>query len=326
MRCFKYIGIVLLSVLGLSCSRAFDMQIDDTPVIFVESFPGTEEMVVFEILPAYSVSNSALKPEFRPEIVFTVNGREVPVVRNTGYCVSDRFAESYYIADYKAVPGDKMRVEVSSAGFESVSAETSIPEPFPQRRVDFRTETVGDHRMNILYVMPDNAGDHYAYGVQIYNEYVIDSKEGVVVYPSIYIGGQISDYYDMAPESMEGMEVRFGGKKMAVWKSDADQLQMVINGYSNNVEAEYESFFVHEEYRQDYTETVRNKLLLYTLSEEFYKYIVAQELIDSNAGFFAGLAPSNFCYSNVKGGYGAFAGLTAVETDWITKEFIENNR
>ena len=119
MRCFKYIGIVLLSVLGLSCSRAFDMQIDDTPVIFVESFPGTEEMVVFEILPAYSVSNSALKPEFRPEIVFTVNGREVPVVRNTGYCVSDRFAESYYIADYKAVPGDEMRVEVSSAGFDS---------------------------------------------------------------------------------------------------------------------------------------------------------------------------------------------------------------
>ncbi|MBR5568846.1 MAG: DUF4249 family protein [Bacteroidales bacterium] len=326
MRFIKYIGILLWSLLVLSCTRAFDMQISDDPVIFIESFPGVDEMVVFEILPAYSVSNSALKPEFRPEIVFTVNGREVPVVRNTGHCVSERYAESYYIADYKAVPGDKMRVEVSSEGFDSVYAETVIPEPFPQRRVDFRTETVGEYRMNILYVKPDNAGKQYGYALQIYNESVVDFTDSVAVYPSIYIGGQISDFYDMAPESMEGMEVEFGGKKMAVWKSDVDQLQMVINGYSYDPEAVYESFFVNVEDRQDYTLTSRNKLLLYTLSEEFYKYIVAQELIDSNAGFVAGLAPSNFCYSNVKGGYGAFAGLTAVETDWITKEFIENNR
>ena len=68
------------------------------------------------------------------------------------------------------------------------------------------------------------------------------------------------------------------------------------------------------------------KLLLYTMSPEFYKYAVAQELILDNADFFAGIAPSNFCYSNIKGGYGAFAGIYRVETDWITREFIENNR
>jgi hypothetical protein len=53
---------------------------------------------------------------------------------------------------------------------------------------------------------------------------------------------------------------------------------------------------------------------------------VAQELILDNADFFAGIAPSNFCYSNIKGGYGAFAGIYRVETDCITREFIENNR
>jgi hypothetical protein len=37
------------------------------------------------------------------------------------------------------------------------------------------------------------------------------------------------------------------------------------------------------------------------------------------------IAPSSYCYSNIDNGYGAFAGVTIVETDWITKEFIENN-
>ena len=69
-----------------------------------------------------------------------------------------------------------------------------------------------------------------------------------------------------------------------------------------------------------------NKLMLYSMSEEFYKYVVAQELVSDNTELFAGIAPSNFCYSNVNGGYGAFAGVCCVETDWITQEFIESDR
>ena len=48
-----------------------------------------------------------------------------------------------------------------------------------------------------------------------------------------------------------------------------------------------------------------------------------KELIEDNADMFAGLAPSNFCYSNIGGGYGIFGGVSIVETDWITPEFIE---
>ena len=70
----------------------------------------------------------------------------------------------------------------------------------------------------------------------------------------------------------------------------------------------------------------RNKLLLYTMSDELYKYSLAKELIEDNADMFAGLAPSNFCYSNIVGGYGIFGGVSIVETDWITPEFIEKNR
>lgn len=108
-------------------------------------------------------------------------------------------------------------------------------------------------------------------------------------------------------------------------------ISMVVNSYGPA-----DSFFEHTfdnplydesgEVIGNYPGISHNKLLLYTMSPEFYKYAVAQELILDNADFFAGIAPSNFCYSNIKGGYGAFAGIYRVETDWITREFIENNR
>jgi hypothetical protein len=105
---------------------------------------------------------------------------------------------------------------------------------------------------------------------------------------------------------------------------------------SCSVPSSYEEFFpeegesiIYDEYGNEtgvYKYTDRNKLVLYTMTQEFYKYKVAQELIIDNASMFAGLAPINFCYSNITNGYGAFAGVSIVETDWITREFIENNR
>jgi hypothetical protein len=94
--------------------------------------------------------------------------------------------------------------------------------------------------------------------------------------------------------------------------------------YIENIEGEYVEYddmgnMMTYKYRE------RNKLFLYTLSEEFYKYELAQVLVYNNTDF-PGIAPANFCYTNINGGCGAFAGLARVETDWITKEFIENNR
>ena len=69
-----------------------------------------------------------------------------------------------------------------------------------------------------------------------------------------------------------------------------------------------------------------NKIRLFTMTEEFYRYKVANEYESDYSGFVSFIAPSNYCYSNIENGYGAFAGASVVETDWITKEFIENNR
>lgn len=344
----KYI-LMLFSSVCVSCMSVFDLKLDDEPVICLESFPGVEDVVVFSLRPAYSMSNSPTKPEFRPEIVFTVNGETVPVVQNTDFCVRGEYPEDCYIADYKPVPGDRMSIRVSSEGFRPISARTSIPEPFPDRKIDYRSEVVGEREYCILYVtFEDDASTDFTYGMQVHNELLTHFTEGKKEITYVrYAGEQIADDYNIAPMSLDGIRLCFDGWRMsdyanvACWSDDnfngrQKTISMTVRAYQYDEISAYDSFFVREYERELYDEEYnvvgkcnvqeRNKLILYTMTDEFYKYSLAKESARENAGFFAGIAPSNFCYSNVEGGYGVFAGVYCEHTDWITPEFIENNR
>lgn len=344
MKMFRYIVFLTMAFAAASCMKPFDLKLDDEPIIYLEAFPGVEDVVVFNIQPGYAYSNTALKPEFKPEIHFTVNGEDIPVVLNEGSRFGDRFPETSYVADCKPVPGDRMTVEVHSEGFSSIYAQTSIPQPFPERKIDYRVVQTAERDYNVIFVsFKDDADIPLAYGMQIHEEttyYKPDVEPETYYY--LYAGDQIADDYEFAPQSFEGITMNFNGWSVqrgdyiAGWDDElfAGQdktISMVVNSYGPA-----DSFFEHTfdnplydesgEVIGNYPGISHNKLLLYTMSPEFYKYAVAQELILDNADFFAGIAPSNFCYSNIKGGYGAFAGIYRVETDWITREFIENNR
>lgn len=194
----KYILTILVSIACVSCMQPFDLKFDDEPAIFLEAFPGVENVVVFTILPAYANSNTPETPEFHPHIVFTVNGEEVPVVQNIGYCVVDKYLETSYIADYKPVPGDEMRVEVTAEGFRPVYAETFIPELFPQRKVDYRRVPAGNKEYNVVSVTIDDDPDtDRAYGIQMRQQILQVYEDGKVEsYSHNYVGGQIADDYD----------------------------------------------------------------------------------------------------------------------------------
>ena len=344
MKILKFIYIILASCLLSSCFYPFDLDIDDEAVIVLESYPGIDDVVGFRLEAAYSNSNAAPKPDFDPHIVFKVNGKEVPAVLNTGFMMSDNYPEYYYVADYKAFPGDELTVEVSSEGFKTIHAETKIPSEFPKRRIDYREEKVGLRDLDIVYVTLDvDKGNDYAYGLQILSESVHEQPENPFVLISKSSGRPVSDFYEMAPGSLECMGLYLYSidavGRVWSWKPEGDEeltMSLVVDSYGDEEADPYDSFFVHEielplydedgNVKEMYRVIKRNKLLLYTMSDELYKYSLAKELIEDNADMFAGLAPSNFCYSNIVGGYGIFGGVSIVETDWITPEFIEKNR
>ena len=331
----------------VSCIQPFDLEYEDEAIIYLTAFPGVEDKVVFTIQPAYSLSNSARRPEFKPDITFSVNETVIPVLRNTGGRFGTEYPEECYIADYKPVPGDELTVSVVAEGFRSVSARTSIPQPFPERKIDYRQVKVGETDYNVLYVtFKDDARTTYAYGLQILCEWIYYwPGEEPEVSAMSYAGAQIADDFTMAPQSLDGMGLYFNGWSVSTYDTVACWSDGTFNGEektlsmtvrTNTWQDGYDVFFEHESQQHRYDENgeivatgtalEHNKLVMYAMTEEFYKFAVAQELASENAGFVAGLAPSNFCYSNIENGYGAFAGVCRVETDWITQDFIENNR
>ena len=319
------------------------MKLEDEPVIYLEAYPGLDEMIELSVRPAYSMSNTAVRHEFKPEIRFTVNGQEMPAVLNKDHCMGNEYASESYLVDYKPVPGDKMTIEVSSEGFRSVYAETCIPEPFPERKIDYKEIEIGEDKYKVLYVtFDDEEHTDIAYGVSLLTETATHDSvlQKDTTYYSWSGGYQIRQDWDISPSSMDGMRILF--KKynndsydryveLAGWDDDSfngkrKSLSMALYYDPFEDSSERPVFDENNEQIGVYKSFSRCRLQLYTFSEEFYKFAVAQELMNDNADFFAGLAPSNFCYTNIVDGYGVFAGVWSVQTDWITPEFIENNR
>lgn len=328
-----------------ACSIPFDLDYDDAPIIYLEAFPGEDpDIVAFEIRPAYSNSNTAIKPEFKPDITFIVNGKEIPVSLNTDHCVTDKYFPYFYVAEYESKPGDKMSIEVSSEGFETIYAETTIPEYFPERKLDLRYEDYGEDTFVGIHINIDDEEDtDYAYGFQMIEETISVSPDTVYVYQRRSGGYQLSYFWDLASVSMEGIIIDMKSSSISAWDDtmfDGKSAELsVVFPYYDKSDSEIDvltNFFAWEwvwpyydeegNFICDCSDKVRKKMAFYTMSKECYKYKVAQELISDNADFPSGLAPANFCYSNVENGYGAFAGLSVVETDWITREFIESIR
>lgn len=335
----KYI-YALLAVLSMvtSCVIPFDPQYDETPIIYIESFPGASpDYIDIRIMPAYSKSNTPAMPAFKPDITFKVNDKDIPVE-----CIDTE--EGWYRAHYSSQSGDKMSITVISDGFESVYAETTIPNPFPERRIDYRKVESGiDSYDNVLYVTISETDAAYGYGLQICNETIYEYPDEPKIWISRYSGNLyplIDDYDGMVPVSLEAVSISLYGEYLWAWEgksiNDAETTFSVLPYNYGFMSDSYDSFFVNEGERMMYDEQGnelgvlpyldRNKLILYTMSEEFYKYRVAYEFQADYDGFTGFVAPSNYCYSNVDNGFGAFAGICIVETDWITKEFIENNR
>ena len=337
----KYIYILFIAVLCsmASCTVPFDPDFNENPMIFVEGFPGADaEYVKIKVMPAYSRSNTPVMIPFKPVITFKVNGTEIPVK-----CIDAD--GGYYKALHASKPGDKMSISVESEGFQSVYSETSIPEAFPKRKIDYRKVPSGvDTYEDVLFVTISDVNPKYSYGLQICNEvheyYASETVERTFRYCG-YLYPRDAQLDEMVPITLEATCIRLYGEDLWSWNGNTladgeNTFTFMPAGYGYGGMDSYDAFFVqegtstrydeHGNIIEEYQYLDRNKLLLYTISDEFYKYSIAQEFQGDNDGILSIIAPTNFCYSNIDNGYGAFAGIYIVETDWITKEFIENNR
>jgi hypothetical protein len=327
----KKVIYILMAIyfLGVtSCVKPFDPDYDLDPVIYLEGYPGADNgMVMFKIMPAYSKSNKAVAIPFRPDITFSVNDEVIATD-----CIDQE--EGFYTASCDLKPGDNVRISVFSDGFTPAHAETVIPEAFPERKIDYGVEQLGDDTCSVVRVTIDKKNRAYAYGVQVctHSAQVIDGEYYEDTYR--YAGNLYPtdfEYSEMSPMNLEAIDIQIRGEYLWAWEArmlDKGPNTFSIQTYDDLYISEGD-IVIYDEYGNEastYHYIRKNKLVLYSMSEEFYKYRVAYEYQRDYSGFTGFIAPSNYCYSNVENGFGVFAGVNVIETDWITEEFIENNR
>ena len=326
MKKITYIFLLVIGIASTSCMTVFDPDFDKTPVIYLESFPGMNaDKVLLSIEPGYSRSNTAEVIPFDPEIIFEVNGNVFPVE-----CID--VEEGRYVSAYEPVPGDKLSISVSSKGFTSIFAQTTIPEPFPERKIDYRQVQSGIKEYdNVVYVTFSGAKPKLHYGMYFLYEKIVNTEPEPYVRTDMYSGWVYPDPSDYGPTYLDAISLYQDGVNFLAWdgnRIDSQSCTLSVDPGSLS----YETIGEQEEY-DDYGNFIGNvsyvshtKIMLMSMTDEFYKYQVAQSHEADYSGLIGVIAPSSYCYSNIDNGYGAFAGVTIVGTDWITEEFIEKNR
>ena len=172
-----FVSIIVLQLLFNSCEKELlpDMSNVSSKIV-MNGILSPDSLIEVEISKSYSYFLSGQSPELKQEALLKlyVNGEYKETMqraekKNTkGW----RAPVSFYRATIRPGIGDKIRIEASVDGFESVWAETTIPAPILIEKVDTATFfTQKQLTYNYAYL-----GDSYGYGHKYYEEYADSIK------------------------------------------------------------------------------------------------------------------------------------------------------
>lgn len=250
---------------------------------------------------------------------------------------ANSFPEGFRIwkADRTVKPGET--VEVKAKGAATREARTQVTVPSEIRIKSIATEKrkleIGSNAKYIkLDITADDISDQAYYAVKIENR---------MYYNSIYYsGGQEASAEDetepVLVETISAMKPRMEMEINDVfldYGATETLLEASYNGYllgENFYPSKRIYTFSGKEFKNGhltlyidslyemYKREVTYRVHLYRLSNGFYRYNKAVYMAGANILAQAGLAPANFSYSNVEGGFGVCAALTECVSDWFS--------
>ena len=284
----KYSIIALLgdACLFSSCEEEFEVKVEDTsPKIFLQGMVSpflNSPVYAYKAVPVGVVRSDAQDFTVR-DLSLKINGTEVGLVEEEG--VQGWRSE----LDYNE--GDELEFTISTRETGEATAVTTIP-----RMLGFSADSTLVEGNVIYTIRFDETLDE-------------DSKFAVAVILA-------DDEYlrvSSRPLSKPGEDkTLLGGME--------DDFRMVYLPFGFGCKAFDGALFNGKELGKEKTlslsvpyhepEGQKLKLLVYTLSEELYGYLNAEYNKNNNVLSMLGLAPSNFAYSNVDGGYGVLGGYS----------------
>lgn len=352
----KLIITILAAMLLCSCEFRYEPDIDDrVPILFVECIGGSQDTTVFkyrvaapyvnELSQSYvptlssvdfringvaqTVKDSAIICSYKPGDVITLRAScqvaddikaettvpEIPAVRSVRMEQFDKDEIAYmrFSIDFDGGPRDGCFYGIQL--MERVVNERTI------------TDTLG----NII----EKKVDEGTYCRDIVNpiaeDDLFEAVDNLFVLQIGFDGKQIRSSYNCPMNLCTASELQREGTDVYL-VADPD--------YDNEPQQDFDFVYVGDETDEEkqledwenwrllplnsYTATSRRiqyKLILRSLSPEFYYYAKALYLsqADNLAGM--GLSPVNFTYSNIKGGAGLLGAYTSYESEWFDNPY-----
>lgn len=309
----KFILTLLFAL--TSCKYPFALDyMDAKPMIAIRSYICADSVVTININKAIPLSKLATVDTNleNPSFLLKCNGMNVDVKEE----MVDKGGLVLYADAFKC--GDSIEISVESDETEQVVANTIIPDMFPHYELELTIGNYSDRNLKIRY--NDNSGTTDWYGA-------IVNWSGIMVSDLDQNGLQYTDVTNhnvfppsgyneiqIEPISRYPVAVLFNGDYLYIWRdSDEDD---------NEYELNFNYYTRQGNYIIDVMET-EIQCTLFKLSEDMYRYLLAQFDRQNNPFKDAGLSSPSFTYSNVKNGVGYFCGYSTVQSDWIKDTLLE---
>jgi hypothetical protein len=313
-----YTLLAVLPLLG-SCRKPVDIIVATEPRLMLMCFPGASDTTVVQLFKGLPVGEPVKSLPFleSADISFTVNGTPKEV-SHAYYGLGSVPAGCWFVTG-EMLPGDVVEIRASAEGIPPVKASTVIPRSVE----DINAETKVKNGLESLKLsFPDDPATRDFYGVQVLEEKTLEgetSQSAIAPYHKKMqpLGGRISTD---APYATIG----FNGKYLSYKYMTDLNIEAWPDKYSTK-DGRFDMTFKFKEEREEDEEeetpdgsSYRHKIRIYSLSEEFFRYVKSREALSGNEFTEMGLAPMAIPFSNVEGGFGILAGWSVTETGWIT--------
>lgn len=318
-----------------SCRYTFDLTgLSDKGKIYMVCIPGGSDTTIFELKYTVPLAGSGAKPASveNAAVSFSVNGSPEKLLLSDG---SDpRIPEGSFYTLRKFSAGDVLDLSASAEGIDDISAETVVPDRFPDVQTEIGLETeynsFGQYDALALKVsFRDDPASEDFYGImvqgQVYYVRNFDTAQedfpaaDYCYFPYVFT----DDTQDISSEKPELRVNYTGGNRLNEDSSDPEMLLFNDGSFNGRIV----EMSVNINYSQDFRYTMntgtvecrsRYRFILFKLSPEFYDSIKAWYNRSYNLPYVEYVMSSpSFVYTNIRGGLGFFGAVNVSVSEWM---------
>lgn len=294
----KRLILIPLAILSLaSCEFGFELDgMDTEPLLHFEAalHQNCDEDLKYAMKGLKAVTDDRYTDMKDITLQAYVNGEKIDGDHSDGPC-NQLIGELDF--DFLE-PGDEISIEAICNGYPSIKARTVMPSGWDSPVIEVKR--IDESTISLDISFKDNASSEDYYGI------------GLIV--ETYMQQQISGWTSVALRgpAVEGTGMTSYGEMRVSYIDPAERIINICSDHSFNGKEKKMSFIADCLESTD-TEKRTYTVFAYKLSEEMYRYAVAQ--YDSspwnNTLGFMGLSPVTFTYTNIQGGLGVLGCVNA---------------